>query len=160
MYKYFSTFSPKRHDFRKEKKKKKGGTRNKVWNFISSTNFVCNISHSKKKWARYDKKLILVVIWSTRYSCPSWMKLAFSRHIFEKKCSNIKFHDNQSCGSRVFPCGQTDGHDEANSRLVSISSPSVITHCNSEALISLVAGKQKRFAIMNHKLNTEQRHHC
>jgi hypothetical protein len=37
--------------------------------------------------------------------------------------SNIKFHENLSSGSRVVPCGQTDGsmdrqtdrHDEANS---------------------------------------------
>ena len=50
------------------------------------------------------------------------MKLEFSIHIFEK-FSNIKFHENPSSGSRVVPCGQTDGqtarqtgrHDEANS---------------------------------------------
>jgi len=29
--------------------------------------------------------------------------------------SNIKFHENPSSGSRVFSCGQTDRHDEANS---------------------------------------------
>jgi len=33
-----------------------------------------------------------------------------------EKHSNIKFHENTSSGSRVVPCGQTDGHDEANSR--------------------------------------------
>ena len=32
-----------------------------------------------------------------------------------EKHSNIKFHENTSSGSRVVPCGQTDGHDEANS---------------------------------------------
>jgi len=46
------------------------------------------------------------------------MKLEFSRHIFEKH-SNVKFHENSSIGSRVFPCGQmerrTDRYDEANS---------------------------------------------
>jgi hypothetical protein len=36
------------------------------------------------------------------------MKLAFSRHIFEKKSSNIKFHQNVYSGSQVVPCGQTD----------------------------------------------------
>ena len=45
------------------------------------------------------------------------MKLEFSRQIFEK-VSNIKFYPNPSNGSRVVPCGQTDGrtdgHDEAN----------------------------------------------
>jgi len=36
------------------------------------------------------------------------MKLAFSPQIFEKY-SNIKFHENPFIGSRVFPCGRTDG---------------------------------------------------
>jgi hypothetical protein len=43
------------------------------------------------------------------------MKSEFSWQIFEKY-SNIKFRENPSSGSRVVPCGQTDGHDEANSR--------------------------------------------
>jgi hypothetical protein len=43
------------------------------------------------------------------------MKLEFSRQIFGKTL-NMKFHQNPSSGSRVVPCGQTDGHDEANSR--------------------------------------------
>jgi hypothetical protein len=43
------------------------------------------------------------------------MKLEFPRHIFEKY-SVINLHENPSIGSRVVPCGQTDRHDEANSR--------------------------------------------
>jgi hypothetical protein len=43
---------------------------------------------------------------------------------------------------------------------VSTSFPFVILHCNSAALISVVAGTQKSFAIMNHKPNTGHRHHC
>jgi hypothetical protein len=43
------------------------------------------------------------------------MKLEFSQHVFEKY-SYIKFIENRSGGSRVVPCGQTDRHDEANSR--------------------------------------------
>jgi hypothetical protein len=47
------------------------------------------------------------------------MKLEFSPQISEKS-SNIKFHEIPSGGSRVVPCGQTDGqaerHDEADSR--------------------------------------------
>ena len=50
---------------------------------------------------------------STRYSCGILMKLEISQHIFEK-FSNIKFHQYLSSGSRVVPCGQTDGHDEAD----------------------------------------------
>ena len=46
-------------------------------------------------------------------------KLEFSRRIFEKY-KNVKFNENPSGGSRVVPCGQTDGgtngHDEDNSR--------------------------------------------
>jgi len=37
--------------------------------FIFSTSFVTNISHSEKKWARYDQKCKLVFMQSTRYSC-------------------------------------------------------------------------------------------
>jgi hypothetical protein len=36
------------------------------------------------------------------------MKLAFSGHIFENSL-NIIIHKNPSSGSRVVPCGQTDG---------------------------------------------------
>jgi len=47
------------------------------------------------------------------------MKLEFSQQVFEEY-PNIKFHVNPSSGSRVVPCGQTDGrtdrHDKANSR--------------------------------------------
>jgi len=43
------------------------------------------------------------------------MKLGFSRQIFEKN-SNTKFHKSPCSGSRVVPCGQTDGYDEANIR--------------------------------------------
>jgi len=53
------------------------------------------------------KKYILVFIYSTGYSCHILMKLEFSRKIF-KKHSNINFHEIQSSGRRVAPCGQTD----------------------------------------------------
>jgi len=50
------------------------------------------------------------------------MKLEFSRQIFEKKNSNIKFHENLSNGSRVVQRGwasradgQAERHDKANS---------------------------------------------
>ena len=29
----------------------------------------------------------------------------------------MKFHENPSSGSRIVPCGQTDRHDEDNSRV-------------------------------------------
>ena len=43
------------------------------------------------------------------------MKLELVRHIFEN-VSNIKFNQNPFSASRVAPCGETDGHDEATSR--------------------------------------------
>jgi hypothetical protein len=102
VYNTFSTLSRKRHDFRKKVIK------HKICVLIFSTSFVWNISHSKNKWERYDKKCILVFMYSTRYSCQILMKLKFSPRIFEKS-SNIKFHENPSGGSRVVQCGWTDG---------------------------------------------------
>ena len=49
------------------------------------------------------------------YSCQILTKLVFSRHVFEKS-SDMKLHQTPPSGSRVIPCGQTDGHDKANSR--------------------------------------------
>jgi len=54
------------------------------------------------------------------------MELEFSRQIFQKP-SNIKCHENPFSGSRVVPCGRTDGqasrHDETNSRLSQFCEP-------------------------------------
>jgi len=61
-------------------------------------------------------------MYTVRYSCQILMKIAFCRQIFEK-CSNVKYHENTSSGSRVVPCGrvnrqtgQAGRHDEAKSR--------------------------------------------
>jgi hypothetical protein len=72
-----------------------------------STTLVRNVSHSKNNWARYDKKCILVFMYSTRYSWPILMKLEFSRQNLEKY-SSIKLHANSPNGSLVVPYG-TDG---------------------------------------------------
>ena len=47
---YFSPLSHKCHDFRKV-------IEHKICALFSSTTFVWNISHSKKNWARYEKKM-------------------------------------------------------------------------------------------------------
>jgi len=47
---YISTLSHSRYDFREKV------TERKMFVLIFSTGFVWNISHSKKNWARYDKK--------------------------------------------------------------------------------------------------------
>ena len=55
---------------------------------------------------------------SASYSWQIYMKLKPERQISEKHL-NIKFNENLSSGSRVFPCErterQTDRHEEANS---------------------------------------------
>ena len=99
---YLSVLSHKRHDFRKKKV-----TEHKMCVVVSSTTFVWNISHSEKKWERYDEKCTLVFNWSTSYSCPILMKFEVSRKILEKS-SNTTFHENRSSGIRVVPCGRTD----------------------------------------------------
>jgi hypothetical protein len=43
------------------------------------------------------------------------MKNEFSGQILEKY-QNVKFYENPPSGSRVVPCGRTEGHNEANSR--------------------------------------------
>jgi hypothetical protein len=60
-------------------------------------------------WSSYQLPVILV----------KFLRNEFSRQNFEYS-SNIKFPENPFSGSRVVPCGetdgQTDGHDEAYTR--------------------------------------------
>jgi hypothetical protein len=77
---------------------------------IFCTNFVWNISHSKKNAMRYDQKYIL---FSRNY--PLLLSdFNFSGQILEKSL-DIKFHEHSYSGRPFFPWGQTDWHDEANS---------------------------------------------
>jgi len=46
--------------------------------------------------------------------------LNFHDRVSKKTYSNIKFHENPSSGSPAVLCGQTDRHDEANSRIFAI----------------------------------------
>jgi hypothetical protein len=70
---------------------------------------------------RYDQECILVLMWSTSYSCQILINPEFSRQIFDKY-SDMKFHEKPSSGSRVVPCGRTDSHDEDK----------IVDFCNSE----------------------------
>ena len=79
------------------------------------TKFVWNISQSKKKWARYDQKCILVSTHSTHYSCQIWTKLALYGWNFEK-FSNIKITKIHPNGADLTSAGgEMDRHNEANS---------------------------------------------
>ena len=70
---YFSMLSHELHDFQKHVTDLKCV-------LIFSTTSVRNTSHSKKNYARYDQKCVLVVVFmlSTRNSCPILMNLEFS----------------------------------------------------------------------------------
>ena len=106
LYNVFSTLFHKQAWF----SKKKTIIEHKMCVLIFSTSFVWNISHSKKTWARYDKKRISVFMWSTGYYCQILMKLEFWRQILEKY-SYMKFQENPSSDKRscsVRRDGQTD----------------------------------------------------
>ena len=49
-----------------------------------------------------------IAMYSTRYSYQILIKPEFSTHILENSLC-AKFHQTPSSGSRVVPCGQTDG---------------------------------------------------
>jgi hypothetical protein len=69
---------------------------------IFSTTFFWNIFHSKKNWARYDQKRMLIFMYSTLYSCPILRKLEFSRQIFEKNTQISNFMKIRPAGAELF----------------------------------------------------------
>ena len=89
--------------------RKKKVTEYEMCVLILSTTFVWNISHSQKKWARYDQTRILVFMYSTRYSCQMFKKTWIFSIDFLKI---LKFHQNPSSGNRVVPCGRKDGQTD------------------------------------------------
>jgi len=56
-----------------------------------------------------------------RYFCQILIKLEFFRHRFEKY-KNVKFHENPHSGSRVFPCGRTDGRTDRQTNMTKLMS--------------------------------------
>jgi len=111
---HFFTLSHKRHEYRKKV------TEHKMCVLILSTNFVWNISHSKKKWARYDKKNIYIDLHAKYPSFFSdfneaWIfSQIFGKKILKYGISWKSVPLEPSCLMRTD--GQTNRHDEANSR--------------------------------------------
>jgi len=119
---YFSTLSHKRSDFRQ---KDFGNTKCVL---ISSTTSVWNISHSKKNWARYVKKCILVFMYSTVIclsSCTvllfvsdfneTWIFLTIFPKILKYQISPKSVQSQHSCSVRAD--GQTwrsNSYNETN----------------------------------------------
>ena len=99
---YFPTLSHKRLDFRGKK-----FPEHKICVSIFSTNFIWNICYSTKISARYNKKFVLIFMWSTVFVARFEWNLNFL-DICSKKISNIEFHENPSSWSRVVPYGHTD----------------------------------------------------
>ena len=58
---------------------------------------------------------------NTHYSCQILIKFKRSRQIFENN-SNIKFHQNPSCGSWVVPCERADGRANMTKLIVAFRS--------------------------------------
>jgi len=78
--KHFSTFSHKQHVFRKKKV-----TEYKMCALSLSTTFVWDISHSRRKWARYDKIMYIGI----HVKCPLFLSDFNETWIFAKDFRKI-----------------------------------------------------------------------
>jgi len=107
---YFPTLSHKRHDFRE----KVTGHTMCVLTFF--TTFIGNVSDSKKKWARYDKKLY----WSSCKVPFILVRLQWNLKFLVRFARNLQvsnFIKFRPMGAELFhAAGQTGRHDEATSR--------------------------------------------
>jgi hypothetical protein len=75
---------------------------------FSSAHFVWNIYDSRNKWTRHQNiHLSLHVKYSLFLSDFNVTWILYDR--FFEKYLNTKFHKNPSSGSRVVPCGRTNG---------------------------------------------------
>ena len=91
---------------------------------IKGTGFEKKLLNMKRSinppFLEFLSQIFLILTRMKRYiinlhSCQILMKLNFSLQIFEKP-SNIKFHENPFSGSRVVPCGQTNGRADRQTR--------------------------------------------
>jgi hypothetical protein len=77
---------------------------------IFSTTFVWEISHSKKKWARYNKKCILIFLSDFN---ETWIFSTDFRKILKYQISW-----KSSIGNRVVPCGRKDRRTDMTKLIV------------------------------------------
>jgi len=118
----FATSSHKRHDIRKIV------IEHTMCVFIFSTPFFPETFLILRITERdMIKNIFLVFMSIIRHPCQIFTKLEFSRQIFEK-CSNIKFSENPFSGSRVVPCGETDGQTRLNQLSLFATSRTSLKH--------------------------------
>ena len=89
-----------------------------------STTFVWSIYHSEEKWAKYDHKCANVVTCTILFSLQILISFEMYAQVFNRY-SNIIFHEHQSGGSRVVPCGRTDGSTDVTELMVTFAPPSI-----------------------------------
>ena len=108
---YFSTLLHKRHDFRRK------FYWTKMCVLIFCTNFIWNVFHSKNNWAKSDKKKVYTVLHEKFPLFVSYLNE--TRMVSTDFRTTLKYQISWKSfqgGIRIVPCGQTDRHDEANSR--------------------------------------------
>jgi len=84
-----------------------------VLNF--SAPFVWNIFHPKKNWPRCDKN-IYCSSYKVHVILSNFNGIYFSSYF--RKNTPITFHENPFSGSRVVPCGRTNGRTDMTELLV------------------------------------------
>jgi hypothetical protein len=87
---------------------------------IFSAIFVRNVFHSKKKWARYEQKKRYTGL---QVKCPLFLSDFNETWIISTDFRNIVKYQiswNPSSGSRVVPCGQTDGRTDGRTDMTKL----------------------------------------
>jgi hypothetical protein len=130
---YFSTLSHERQHFSEKV------IEHKMCGLIFSRSFVGNIFHSKKNWARYDRRGYL----GLHVKYPLFLSDFNETWIFSTDFWNIKFHEYPFSESRVVACGRTDRLEEDNSRF----SHFLRTHLKNEQDCQYIEGCFRKYRL-------------